>query len=31
MILPDLQIVLERSLENPMQLIRQGLETPDAK
>jgi flagellar biosynthetic protein FliR len=31
MILPDLQIVLERSLENPMQLIRQGIETPYAK
>ena len=31
MILPDLQIVLERSLENPMQLIRQGVETPYAK
>ena len=28
MILPDLQIVLERSLENPLQLIRQGIETP---
>ena len=26
MILPDLQIILERSLENPLQLIRQGLE-----
>jgi flagellar biosynthetic protein FliR len=31
MILPDLQIVLERSLENPMQLIRQGVDTPYAK
>lgn len=31
MILPDLQIVLLRSLENPMQLIRQGLELPLAK
>jgi flagellar biosynthetic protein FliR len=28
MILPDLQFVLERSLENPLQLIRQGLEAP---
>ena len=31
MILPDLKIVLERSLENPMQLIRQGMETPNAR
>jgi flagellar biosynthetic protein FliR len=31
MILPDLQIVLLRSLENPMQLIRQGLEIPVAR
>jgi flagellar biosynthetic protein FliR len=31
MILPDLQIILERTLENPLQLIRQGLETPNAK
>jgi flagellar biosynthetic protein FliR len=31
MILPDLQIVLERSLENPMQLIRQGVQTPYAQ
>ena len=31
MILPDLQIVLERSLENPLQLIRQGLETPNVQ
>ena len=31
MILPDLKIVLERSLENPMQLIRQGVETPNAR
>jgi flagellar biosynthetic protein FliR len=31
MILPDLQIVLERSLENPMQIIRQGLEDSGAR
>ena len=31
MILPDLQIVLERSLENPMQIIRQGLEGSGAR
>jgi flagellar biosynthetic protein FliR len=31
MILPDLQIILERTLENPLQLIRQGMETPNAK
>ncbi|QWE27164.1 flagellar biosynthetic protein FliR [Polynucleobacter sp. AP-Ainpum-60-G11] len=31
MILPDLQIVLERSLENPLQLIRQGVEIPNAR
>ena len=31
MILPDLKIVLERSLENPIQLIRQGVETPNAR
>ena len=31
MILPDLQIVLVRSLENPMQLIRQGLEISVAR
>ncbi|QWD65753.1 flagellar biosynthetic protein FliR [Polynucleobacter sp. MWH-Aus1W21] len=31
MILPDLQIVLERSLENPLQLIRQGVGTPNAQ
>lgn len=31
MILPDLQIVLERSLENPLQLIRQGLEAPNVQ
>jgi flagellar biosynthetic protein FliR len=31
MILPDLKIVLERSLENPLQLIRQGVEIPNAK
>ena len=31
MILPDLKIVLERSLENPLQLIRQGVETPNAR
>jgi flagellar biosynthetic protein FliR len=31
MILPDLQIVLVRSLENPLQLIRQGLEVPVAR
>jgi flagellar biosynthetic protein FliR len=31
MILPDLKIVLERSLENPLQLIRQGVETPTAR
>ena len=31
MILPDLQIVLVRSLENPLQLIRQGLEAPVAR
>ena len=31
MILPDLQMVLLRSLENPMQLIRQGLEIPVAR
>jgi flagellar biosynthetic protein FliR len=31
LILPDLQIILERSLENPLQLIRQGVETPYAK
>ena len=30
MILPDLKIVLERSLENPLQLIRQGVEAPNA-
>jgi len=31
LILPDLQIILERSLENPLQLIRKGLEMPNAK
>ena len=31
MILPDLQIILERTLENPFQLIRQGIEAPNAK
>jgi flagellar biosynthetic protein FliR len=31
MILPDLQIILQRSLENPLQLIRQGVEIPNAK
>jgi len=31
MILSDLQIVLVRSLENPLQLIRQGLEVPVAR
>jgi flagellar biosynthetic protein FliR len=31
MILPDLQIILERSLENPLQLIRQGVELPNAQ
>jgi flagellar biosynthetic protein FliR len=31
MILPDLQIILQRSLENPLQLIRQGIEIPNAK
>jgi flagellar biosynthetic protein FliR len=31
MILPDLQIILERTLENPLQLIRQGMEAPNAK
>jgi flagellar biosynthetic protein FliR len=31
MILPDLKIVLERSLENPLQLIRQGAEVPNAR
>ena len=31
MILPDLKIVLERSLENPLQLIRQGVEIPNAR
>jgi flagellar biosynthetic protein FliR len=31
MILPDLQIILERTLENPLQLIRQGMEMPNAK
>jgi flagellar biosynthetic protein FliR len=31
MILPDLQIILERTLENPLQFIRQGLELPNAK
>lgn len=31
MILPDLKIVLERSLENPLQLIRQGVEAPGAR
>jgi len=31
MILPDLQTVLVRSLENPMQLIRQGLEISVAR
>jgi len=31
MILPDLQIILLRSLENPMQLIRQGLEISVAR
>jgi flagellar biosynthetic protein FliR len=30
MILPDLQIILQRSLENPLQLIRQGVEIPNA-
>jgi flagellar biosynthetic protein FliR len=28
--LPDLQIILQRSLENPLQLIRQGVEIPNA-
>jgi flagellar biosynthetic protein FliR len=31
MILPDLQIILQRSLENPLQLIRQGIEISNAK
>ena len=31
LILPDLQFILERSLENPLQLIRQGLELPNGK
>jgi flagellar biosynthetic protein FliR len=31
MILPDLQIILERSLEPPLQLIRQGLDMPNGK
>jgi flagellar biosynthetic protein FliR len=31
MILPDLQIILQRSLENPLQLIRQGVEMPNTK
>jgi flagellar biosynthetic protein FliR len=31
MILPDLQFILERSLENPLQLIRQGLDMPNGK
>lgn len=31
LILPDLQFILERSLENPLQLIRQGLETPNER
>jgi flagellar biosynthetic protein FliR len=31
MILPDLQIILERTLENPLQLIRQGIEAPNAQ
>jgi flagellar biosynthetic protein FliR len=31
MILPDLQIILERTLENPFQLIRQGMEAPNAQ
>ena len=31
LILPDLQIILERSLENPLQLIRKGVEMPNAK
>jgi flagellar biosynthetic protein FliR len=31
MILPDLKFVLERSLENPLQLMRQGVEIPNAK
>jgi flagellar biosynthetic protein FliR len=31
MILPDLKFVLERSLENPLQLMRQGVEVPNAK
>jgi flagellar biosynthetic protein FliR len=31
MILPDLQIIVERSLEPPLQLIRQGMEMPNAK
>ena len=31
MILPDLQNILERSLENPMQIIRQGMEAPLAR
>lgn len=31
MILPDLKFVLERSLENPLQLMRQGVEAPNAK
>jgi flagellar biosynthetic protein FliR len=31
MILPDLQFILERSLENPLQLIRQGLEMSNGR
>ena len=31
LILPDLQIILERSLENPLQLIRKGVEMPNEK
>jgi flagellar biosynthetic protein FliR len=31
LILPDLQMILERSLENPLQLIRKGVEMPNAK
>ncbi len=31
LILPDLQFILERSLENPLQLIRQGLDMPNGK
>jgi flagellar biosynthetic protein FliR len=31
LILPDLQFILERSLENPLQLIRQGLEMPNGR